>query len=349
MGISASYIDEGYRTFIASGAIELYRLVKLAGDNVVAVCNAGDTPIGASIQAQADTLALSVALLNKQGTILVTADGAITQNALVYAGALGRVSATVAGLPIGVALLGASDAGDIIEVLLTERSSFQNPAGAFTLMDDFFHYVTGDEFSTVATDSGTAADTDAAGGVLSITPSDGTVTNNDEVYVKSTQELFLFANGKPLVFQARVKWTEGNTDDANVLVGLMSAIAANSLLDDGGGPAASYSGAVFFKVDGETTWRAEASIAGTQTTIALTNIPAAPGAGNFQTLEIYFIPTSSTVATLLFYIDNVLVGSTAAFTYTSATEMNAGVGLKNGADTTVETLLIDFIRVSQVR
>ena len=40
-------------------------------------------------------------------------------------------------------------------------------------------------------------------------------------------------------------------------MGLCSAAGANALLDNGGGPAANYSGAVFYKVDGGTTFGAK--------------------------------------------------------------------------------------------
>lgn len=345
----SSFIDDGVRTFEADEAISSqYLLVKLSGDNKISVAGVGDAPIGVARNVAADGDQLGVYLLNKQGSIKMKASGAISQNAAVYAGASGKITATVTGRKLGVALDAATADGDLIEVLLQPGSDFENGLpGAFALESDFFHYTTTEDFTSILTDSGTAAVGDAAGGVVVITASDGSVADNDEAYVKSTAEVFLFANNKPLSFEARVKWTEANTDDANVIVGLMSAAAANALQDDGAGPAASYSGAVFYKVDGSNDWAAECSIAGTQTAITLSGATDG-GAGNYQRLAIDFIPTSSTVATVIFSIDGVAVGSTAAFTYTSATEMNTIVGIKNGSANN-EALSVDYIRCSQVR
>lgn len=348
MSISSGYVDTGYMAFLASGDIPADRLVKLNGDRTVSLAGIGDSPIGFSHVSAASGQMVSVALLNKQGTVLATADGAITQNAPVYAGASGKVSGTASGVALGIALLEATADGDQIEVLPTERDAFDDLANAFTLFNDFFSYTSTEDFTSILTDSGTAADSDAAGGVLVINPSDGSVADNDEAYVKSTQEVFKFAADKPLSFSARVKWLEGDTDKLNVIVGLMSAAAANALGDNGGGPPSDYSGAVFYKIDGGTTWQAEVSNSTTQTAVTLSNIPAAPGADNWQTLSIVFVPTSATAGTILFYIDKVLVGST-TYTHTSATEMNTIVGAKNGIITVLETLYVDYIRCSQVR
>ena len=135
--------------------------------------------------------------------------------------------------------------------------------------DDFDHYVTADLWTTVATDSGTVAVSDGVRGEVALTCSDGTVADNDEIYMGTTTEIFKFAANKPLYAECRLKYTEQSTDDANVAFGLKDAVAANSLLDDGGGPAASYSGALFYKVDGGTVWNVENSISTTQKTTTL--------------------------------------------------------------------------------
>jgi len=226
----------------------------------------------------------------------------------------------------------------------------------FGVFDDFFEYVSGDMFTTVASDSGTVSVGDAAGGVLAIVPSDGTVADNDESYVKGTKELFLFAANKPLLFECRAQYTEANTDDANVILGVMNAVAANALQDNGAGPPASYSGAVFFKADGDTVWSCETSIGGTQTTTQLTASNAnnisktaqTAGGASYKTFRIEFLPYSSTNADVRFYIDGVLVARH-DFVFTSATEMQLVAGQKNGDTTNVETLNVDFIGCYQRR
>lgn len=226
-------------------------------------------------------------------------------------------------------------------------------ARTHSIFDDFYHFVTGDDFTTVASDSGTVADSDAAGGVVILTPSDGTVANNDETYIKSTQEVFKFANNKPLVAEARLQFTEGNTDDVNIFFGVKDAIAADTLLDNGGGMAASFSGACIYKVDGGTVWKCITSISTTQT---ISTSTATAGGSSYQKLRIEFTPVSSTQGRVAFFLDDApLLDATTGkeivhvFTYTNATEMNVGAGIKNGADTTDEALRIDYIAADQLR
>lgn len=219
-------------------------------------------------------------------------------------------------------------------------------------MDHFTAYNTADEWTTVATDSGTAAVGDTANGELLLNPSDGTVADNDEIYVKATNETLLFAANRAICFAALVKWTEGNTDDLNVAVGFMNAVGANTILDDGGGPKASFSGAVFYKVDGGTVWRCRSSI-GTTNTDSITNITA--GGSAYQLLEIEFRAIDATLGEISFLIDGAVVNDSNnrpikhQITYTGATEMQAFFGAKNGANTTVETLKIDAAAYWQSR
>lgn len=226
----------------------------------------------------------------------------------------------------------------------------------FGFFEDFLNDIDANIVVITATDSGTGAVGDAAGGILPLVASDGTVADNDETYAElPPNEVFKFAADKPLLFEARVQFTEANTDDANVIVGVKDAVAANTLLDNGGGPAASYSGAVFFKVDGGTRWQCETSNAGTQTTTDLVasdanNLSRATqtaGGSTYQTLRIEYLPYSSTNAYVNFYIDGVHVCQH-DYIFTSATEMQACAGVKNG-DTNLETLNVDYAACYQAR
>lgn len=220
--------------------------------------------------------------------------------------------------------------------------------------DDFQTFASGQLWTSVLTDSGSAAAGDAAGGVLDVIPSDGTVADNDEAYVKTTKEVFKIANGKPIIGEGRLTWTEANTDDANVLIGFLDAIAANSLQDNGGGPPASYSGAVFYKVDGDTVWSVEVSDGATQwtkkldATGSLDGIAKTCGAGTYQELRIEITPITSTKVDVCFFIDGVLVYKVKDATYASATEMNFGFGVKNG-NTNNENLKVDYAEAFQKR
>lgn len=220
--------------------------------------------------------------------------------------------------------------------------------------DDFLFYTTvHGGWTTVASDSGTIAVADGAGGVVQLNPSDGTVANNDETYLKRTAETFLMAAGKPIEAAAYLKFTEGNTDDANIWWGLKDAVAADTIVDNGG-MAASFSGFGFYKKDGETQWRIIASLSTTQTDVLLSSANTLTGlgytaGGSYQKLELAFVPKNSTQADIMYYIDGVCVYKITDFVFTSATEMQAGFGIKNGADTTVEALLVDWVYAYQKR
>lgn len=226
----------------------------------------------------------------------------------------------------------------------------------FGFFEDFIDDVDSNFVVVTASDAGTGVVGDAVGGILPLVASDGTVADNDETYAElPPNEVFKFAADKPLIFEARVQFTEANTDDANILVGLLDAVAANSLQDNGGGPPASYSGAVFFKVDGGTRWQCETSNAGTQTTTDLSasdannlsHITQTAGGASYQTLRIVFEPYSSTNAYVNFFIDGVHVAQH-DYIFTSATEMQTGAGVKNGG-ANLETLNLDYVACYQAR
>lgn len=239
-------------------------------------------------------------------------------------------------------------------VNLLDEIDFVDQDRTLAWEDNFLWYISPHLWTSTLTDSGTVTALTTHGGGVAITPSDGTVADNDEGYIGWTNKNILPTNLKPIVFQTVIQFTEGNTDDVNVIAGLMSTSAANALLDDGGGPPASYSGLVFFKVDGDTVWQVESSVGGTQTTTRLTastsldkSLKTAGGSAK-QTLRIDFIPYSSTKADVLFYIDGVLVAKH-DWTYTSVVAVSPVIGLKNGAATTVETLNVYTAKLKTLR
>jgi hypothetical protein len=215
---------------------------------------------------------------------------------------------------------------------------------AYGFFDDFFQFVTGDLWTLVTGVDGSATVLDAAGGKIAI-KSAAVTAGNEEAYLKSNKESFKFAAGKPLLFEALVNFTEAAANQANVIAGVMDAVAAGALQDDGAGPKASYSGAVFFKVDGETVWQCESSIAGAQETTA-TEVTA--GGAAPQRLAIEFHPLTSTTGEVRFFIDDALVAKH-GITFTSATEMQVVLGVKDGDADDEETLNVDYAACYQLR
>lgn len=202
----------------------------------------------------------------------------------------------------------------------------------------------------IATDDGTAKMTDTSSGALAglLVMSPGSA-DNDELYLCSRLELFKIAANKPIVAECRIKYAEANTDDANIMFGLMDAVGANSILDDGGGPKASYSGAIMYKMDGGTTYYGEASVSTTQTPTTQTALSPAvtAGGGVWQTLRLTITTVSSTEAVALFEVDG-KEGANIHFTYTSATDMQLILAVKNGG-ANAETVYVDYFGAWQLR
>lgn len=223
------------------------------------------------------------------------------------------------------------------------------------ILEDFHEYVTGDLWTLTASNSGTCVVKDEANGVVTLDGADGSVGDNDESYLHTTKDQFLFAPSKPLDGTFRVQYAEGATNIYNVFVGFSSAALANLLQDNGGGPAATQSGAYFYKVDGGLNWNVGYGLGATQTLVELTaanshdgNVHVA-GSSSFQNLRIISQPISAQKCDFMFYIDGILVYKMKDKDITSAAAMKAVVGVKNGADTTVETIDIDGIFISQTR
>ena len=225
----------------------------------------------------------------------------------------------------------------------------------FGFDDDFLEYVTADLWTGILTATGTVTVGDAAGGVAALTPSDGTVVENDQVYLKTTHELFLIAANKPIVAEIKQQYTP-DAALLTVVFGLMNAVAADAIADTTGLLKADFSGACFYASRGDTTWRVIYSDGTTQTIVELdadgsldgvakTAASAAPG----QILRIEIVPVTSALVDVMFYIADKLVCKMKDKTIASATHMNAFAGMKNGEATVVETVNIDRFACYQKR
>mgnify|MGYP001574456471 FL=1 len=217
------------------------------------------------------------------------------------------------------------------------------------------NFVTGDRWTPLTTDSSSAStlvivDLATAGGVLEITQD---ATDNDEIYFVPTIKSFLIAADKQLYFEARIQYTEGATDDNNVMVGWLSTGAANTLIDDGGGPVASATMAVIYKIDGGTVWRCRSQIgAAVGKTDTISDSTA--GGSAYQVLGVEVNPYSSTKAKVIYTIDGNPLRETNGdaithdLTYTNAVAMGPFFGVKNGS-ATAEVTLCDYIAAFQDR
>jgi hypothetical protein len=208
--------------------------------------------------------------------------------------------------------------------------------------DDFDHLVTGDRWTVDITDTGSAcAVADGARGIATL----GTgTTDNNEVYLFTTYELFKLLANKPLWFEAYIQYAEAATNVANVIVGLVDGVADDLLVDDGAGPKATHYGAFFYKVDGGLNWHVENSN-GARSRDGVVHVA---GSASYQRLGITWMPRSSSAGDFSFFINDNLVMRHENQSYSSATDLDIVFGLKQGS-ATAEALLVDYVSCYQVR
>lgn len=226
-----------------------------------------------------------------------------------------------------------------------------NAEHTLALYDDFTWFVTAHNWTATLTDSGTASVT-AGTTDVSLAASDGTVADNDEAYLATTNAAFLPAAGRNLYAEARIKFTEANTDDANVAFGLASSVAANLIVDDGAGMRASGTVFAIYKVDGGTAWLCVSRNGST----AYTNTSSTTRvSGSYQTLGVEVVELLGTTCTVVFKVDGVILRDSTTgqpirhqVLYSGLSNCQAFAGVKNG-DTNLETLHVDYIGVVQAK
>lgn len=191
--------------------------------------------------------------------------------------------------------------------------------------------------------SGTNTLNDAKNGTYSIVTA---AADNDYHVLASKSEVFKFEAGKPIRAICKLKLTEANTDDANIWFGFTDTLTTGGTLVDGGGPLASYDGALFFKVDGGVVWQAETSNAGTQVTSA--SVGAFTSAADYVLeIEVNTASANDTIAQVVFSINGTPV-ATIPLTLSGLDEMHLVCGVKAGG-ANAETLIVDYIGVRQAR
>lgn len=208
--------------------------------------------------------------------------------------------------------------------------------------DDFQGFLTAtstDKYSVSTAVDGTVLQIDAAPGGVAIKSAAASASGDEDCYLAREAETFLFAANKPLHFRARVQATEDDVNQNNLIVGLVNAVAADLLVSAGAGPKTSGSMLAFYKVDGGLNWNIVASIGSTQTKVELNaaNTDKYTKSGPFvgsgasdQTLEILFYPKNTTQADVVFKIDGQVVYKLTDWVFTSATDVQAVCGCKDG-------------------
>lgn len=220
------------------------------------------------------------------------------------------------------------------------------------VFDDFTKgVVTAHQWTTLVADTTPTVTTpDAVNGLVRLFTD---TTDNNEVAIRTTAELFKFGIDRQIYFRCKIQYAENDTNKANVFVGFCSALGANTLVDNGAGPRVTGDMCGFFKVDGGTTWKVITQTNGTAQTGTTTTTA---GGATPQVLEVVLLDGPlSTGQEVAFLIDGVPVKDSAGnvITHTaviaSATEMHFGIYVKSGGGAGGETLDCDYAYAAQLR
>lgn len=204
-----------------------------------------------------------------------------------------------------------------------------------TLIENFNDYVSGRLWTLTTADSSTAVLQAAAagevGGNLLVSPANATA--NNEAYIFRTLSQFLFEDGRTYRVKSKIKFSQAATNNAAVHFGLMSAPAADTIVDTTGVPKASFSGALIYTKAGSIYWQAACSV-GTGLITTASNKVA--GGSTAQELEIH-IECNNGIAIIIYFVDgNQLLDESTLFsnpikhslTYSGAAAMAGYFGLK---------------------
>lgn len=237
----------------------------------------------------------------------------------------------------------------------------------FGFFDDLEWYISPHRWTSLAADAGSsvAIDADEPTGAIDLTTG---ATDNNEAGVATTNELFLFAADKPLVYEARLKFTEANTDDAAVAFGIAIGLNVANFIADGGASIISTTGAVIYKRKDTTKWRVASARAavpslGTRGTTGQddeTNLSSTTT--SYKIFRIEVLPVQSTSGSgigveITYFVDGVQLAGTddkpikhvLNNTFTNGThDMKAGVYVKAGGANS-EVVTVDYIAAYQLR
>lgn len=232
---------------------------------------------------------------------------------------------------------------------ITPAPAWFNNLGGFSFFSDFVESPdTTNVWALTATDSGSVS-VSGTGGIAALVASDGTVADNDEAYLANKNSIFKVTAGQPIYAEALLQFTEANTDDANVFFGFGSSVAANFLVDDGGGPRASGTVIGLYKVDGGTVWRA-VSRNGSTVTDSVSTTTA--GGSNYQRLTVEIFDVTTSQCSIVFRVDGNLLRDSSnniikhVLPISGVAAMQVVAALKNGG-ANLETLNIDYLGAVQ--
>ena len=231
----------------------------------------------------------------------------------------------------------------------------QDPSRFFLFFDDFINPASAtasdNQAYTVTSDgaTGTNAFQDAPGGVFNVVTA---AADNDYQALSTVSEIFKFAAGKKLWFEARFKLAETTTNDSAWWFGLTDTLTTGGFQADAAGPLASYDGALIWKDEDTMTIDFETSNAGTQNT---TSAMATFVSNTWTRVGFYFDGAATTSVITPYYevtgVDGaaMVAGTAQNITLSGLEEMHLVFGVKAGPHGAAETLQVDYIKCMQLR
>ncbi len=115
--------NHGVKTLLTSADLLVYRRLKLDGSQNYVYANAGEEFVAVSTDNTLNGQPQGGALRTSARTFKMTASGVIAAGATIYGDINGKISTTVSGNPIGIALEAATADGDIIECFLNNGAA----------------------------------------------------------------------------------------------------------------------------------------------------------------------------------------------------------------------------------
>ena len=225
------------------------------------------------------------------------------------------------------------------------------------MSDDFLSYTDTQQWTKLAADANATVAIEASDdGILKLNTGD--LTDNNEAAVRTTNKLWTFTANTTLVAESGIQFTQGDTNKANIAFGMSSAIGANWLLDNGGGPAASQSAMMVYTIDGSTYLKCCSQVGTNQTISTSTAVPS----GNVTLRVEGEAQPDGSVDVCFFYKDStssgILKDSTTGLPIkhkilsndvSNAAAMYVGGYVKAGGTSSNETLRMDWIRTAKTR
>jgi hypothetical protein len=239
-----------------------------------------------------------------------------------------------------------------------------NNRRTFGFFDDFEWFISPHRWTGVTDSTGAAAiDADEPHGAITLTTA---ATANDATAVHTTNEVFLFAADKPLVYETRLKFTEGNTDDIALAVGFSDAMGVG-LIADGGASIASGTSGLIYKRKDTLVWRVASSRAavpslGTRGTTgqddatSLSSTTTSYKIFRIEVLNVLSTTGTGTGIEITYFVDGVQLQDTNNIpikhvlnnTFSNGThDMECGAVLLSAG--TAEVVTIDYIAAYQLR